>query len=435
MFFTFVETLRLVMAHLFTKQEIRGIALLLPMVVVAAWLLVGALSSKKTSEPTAPAVQAEIAPPSLHSFDPNTVTYEELRAMGVDKYVARGIVKYREGGRTYAIPEDVAVVYGISDSLYAALKPYIVIAPEYRINPKTYATKTSSAPKRAFRNIPFDPNTLSAEGFYELGCFSARQAEALAEYRDRIGGFRSLLEFADCYLIDSALFAQMKPYISLNVTQKATSTTRSRSFRNIPFDPNTLSAEGFYELGCFSARQAEALVEYRTRRGGFRSELEWRDCYLIDSLIWEQTKPYLRLSPIPRKVIDLNTADSLTLVGVAGIGPRTATDILLYRERLGGYYSVAQLLDLRVVTKENYELFKEEFWCDSCKIRKIDINFAAPKELAEHPYITTPRLRRILITRQTKGGWKGLEEFLNDDIFEKEVREKLAPYFRFTSIE
>ena len=423
------------MAHIFTKQEIRGIALLFPIVVVAVWLLIGALTADQTSQSESEAMEVETPTPALAPFDPNTVTYEELRAMGIEKYVARGIVKYREGGRTYAIPEDVAIIYGISDSLYATLKPYIRIAPEYRIKPKTYPANTTPTPKRTFRNTPFDPNTLTAEGFYELGCFSARQAEALVEYRDRIGGFRSLLEFADCYLIDSTLFAQMKPYITLTIKPQAVGQPRSRTFRNIPFDPNALTAEGFYELGCFSARQAEALVEYRTRRGGFRSELEWRDCYLIDSTIWEQTKAYLQLSPIPRKLIDLNSADSLTLVGVVGIGPRTASDILRYRQRLGGYYSVSQLRDLRVVTKENYELFKEEFWCDSCKIRKIDINFAPPKELAEHPYITTPRLRRILITRQTKGGWKGLEEFLNDDIFEKEVREKLAPYFRFTSVE
>lgn len=428
------------MAHLFTKQEIRGIALLLPIVVVGAWILVGALSSPSTSDVPKDNQVAGVAPSAdtlrLSPFDPNTVTYEELRAMGVEKFVARGIVKFREGGRTYAIPEDVAIVYGISDSLYALLKPYIRIGKEYRIKPKTYATNNSStAPKRAFRKIAFDPNTLTAEGFYELGCFSARQAEALVEYRDRNGGFRSLLEFADCYLIDSALFAEMKPYITMSQTTKSASSYRSRTFRNTPFDPNTLTAEEFYELGCFSARQAEALVEYRTRRGGFRSELEWRDCYLIDSATWAATKPYLRLSPIPKVRVDLNSADSLTLVGVRGVGPRTAQDILLYRERLGGYFRVSQLLDLKVVTKENYELMREEFWCDSCKIRKIDINFAAPKELAAHPYITTSRLRKILKQQKTKGGWKGLEEFMNDDIFTEDERVRLAPYFQFTSIE
>ena len=424
------------MAHLFTKQEIRGAALLLPVVVVSLWILFGAVTNRGKESPAKESAEHPVeSTPSLRDFDPNTVTYEELRTMGIDKYVARGIVKYREGGRTFAIAEDVAIIYGISDSLYALLKPHITIAEEYRIKPRTYPSATAQKSERKFRNIPFDPNALTAEGFYELGCFTARQAEALVEYRERNGGFRSVLDFADCYLIDSALFAQMRPYITITSSPTKTTTPRGRTFRGIPFDPNTLTAEGFYELGCFSARQAEALVEYRERRGGFRSELEWRDCYLIDSTLWEQTKSYLQLSPIPRVRIELNSADSLTLVAVEGIGPRTASDIIRYRERLGGYASVAQLLDLKVVTKENYALFEEEFWCDSCKIRKIDINFAPPKELAVHPYITTPRLRKILKTRQTKGGWKELEEFLMDDIFTVEERNRLAPYFRFTSVE
>ena len=409
--------------------------LLLPVVVISLWILVGAVTKRGKSDSTeAPIEVSEGATLSLRPFDPNTVTYEELRAMGVDKYASRGIVKYREGGRTFAIAEDVAIIYGISDSLYALLKPHITIGEEYRIKSRTYPTATINKSERKFRNIPFDPNALTAEGFYNLGCFSARQAEALVEYRERNGGFRSVLDFADCYLIDSALFAQMKPYITIPIVEKSLPRNK-RAFRNIPFDPNTLTAEGFYELGCFSARQAEALVEYRERRGGFRSELEWRDCYLIDSALWEQMKPYITLSPVARKRIDLNSADSLTLIAVEGIGARTASDILRYRQRLGGYASVAQLLDLKVVTKENYALFEEEFWCDSCKIRKIDINFAPPKELAVHPYITTPRLRKILKTRQTKGGWKGLEEFLKDDIFTVEERNRLAPYFQFTSVE
>lgn len=429
------------MARLFSKQEIRGLALLLPLLAVGVWIAVSALVGGEP-EPEAD-TQAVVAAGEeadtlrLSPFDPNTVTYEELREMGIDKRVARGIVKYRTAGRTYAIPEDVAVVYGLSDSLYALLKPHISIGEPYRLKPyaSTHRERpTTASARRSFGPAPFDPNTLTAEGFYELGCFTARQAQALVDYRERVGGFRSLLEFRDCYIIDSALYAQMEPYIVLSEVAQAASAPHTRAFRNIPFDPNTLTAEGFYELGCFTARQAQALVDYRTRQGGFRSELEWRDCYLIDSALWEQTKPYLRLSPLPKKLVELNSADSLALVALPGIGPRTAHDILLYRERLGGYYSVAQLLDLKVVTEENYRLFCEEFWCDSCKIRKIDINFAPPKELAEHPYITTPRLRKILLTRQTKGGWKGLEEFKKDDIFSSEEVERLAPYFRFDSV-
>lgn len=430
------------MARYFSSRELRGFALLIPLLSLTVWITVEALSMPESEVSDGEGTETSSATTSaLRPFDPNTVSYEELRSMGLSKQVSRGIVKYREAGHTYSIVEDVAVVYAISDSLYAELKPYISIAPEFRLEAKSYNNRPTerrrdTLSRRTFRPQPFDPNKLTAEGFYELGCFSARQAEALVAYRDRIGGFGSLLQFRDCYLIDSALYAQMKDYITISASEsKATSYSRGRTFRPQPFDPNTLTAEGFYELGCFTARQAEALVAHRDRIGGFRSELEWRDCYLIDSALWEQTKPYLRLTPYPRRRHDLNSVDSLTLISLPGIGPRTASDILRYRSRLGGYYSVSQLLDLKVVSAENYALMSEEFWCDSCKIRKIHINFAAPKELAVHPYITVPRLRKIVSQRQKRGGWKGPEEFRESKIFDDEVIERLTPYFRFDTPE
>ena len=59
--------------------------------------------------------------------------------------------------------------------------------------------------------------------------------------------------------------------------------------------------------------------------------------------------PYSRLSdttqPVTLKhlVIELNSADSTTLIGVRGIGPYYAKKILRYREQLGGFHSTRQL--------------------------------------------------------------------------------------------
>ena len=357
------------MAQLFTKSDIRGIALLLPLVVVLTWVLAEALSKESRKSPEEAPIEAVFAQADssstalrLRPFDPNTVTYEELRTMNVDKYVARNIVKYRTSGRTYAIPEDVAVVYGVSDSLYGLLKPHIRIAKEFRPKPKSFTSDTlkvnTFAPrKREFKRTHFDPNTLDAEGFYALGCFTARQAEAMVAYRERIGGFRSLLEFADCYLICDTLYAAMEEFITL--------------------------------------------------------------------------------SPLPEPVkvlVDINTADSAALVALPGIGPRSATDILLYRERLGGYHSPEQLKDLAVVMDKNYALFEKEIWCDSCKIRKIDINFVAPNELARHPYMTASRMRKILKQRQKRGGWNTIEEMISDDIFTTEEAARISPYLQFNPV-
>lgn len=357
------------MAQFFTKREIRGIALLLPLLVMLAWVITEALHTappKHDNTPSPEVVFAQIDSINqalhLRQFDPNTVTYEELREMNIDKFVARNIVKYRSGGRTFSIPEDVAIVYGISDSLYAQLKPYICIDSKYRPKTKSYATDTLSGEKftrksRAFKRIAFDPNTLDAEGFYSLGCFTARQAEALVEYRERNGGFRSLLEFADCYLISDTLYAAMEEFITLSPL------------------------------------------------------------------------------PEPEKIlVDINSADSTALVALPGIGPASAVDIILYREKLGGYHSTEQLKDLAVIMDKNYDRFVKEIWCDSCKIRKIDINFVAPKELACHPYMTATRMRKILKQRQKRGGWSTIEEMVKDDIFTEEEAARISPYLQFNPV-
>ncbi len=357
------------MAQLFTKRDIRALALLLPLLFVLAWVVFEALHTTPSKSANTPAPEEVFAQSDsvqqslrLRRFDPNTVTYEELREMNIDKFVARNIIKYRSGGRTFSIPEDVAIVYGVSDSLYAQLKPHIHIDSKYRPQPKSHSTDTLRGERfprksRAFKRVQFDPNTLDVEGFYSLGCFTARQAEALVEYRERNGGFRSLLEFADCYLISDTLYAAMEEFITL--------------------------------------------------------------------------------SPVPepeKTLVDINSADSTALVALPGIGPASAVDIILYRERLGGYHSTEQLKDLAVIMEKNYDRFVKEIWCDSCKIRKIDINFVAPKELARHPYMTAARMRKILKQRQKRGGWSTIEEMIKDNIFTEEEAARISPYLQFNPV-
>ena len=73
----------------------------------------------------------------------------------------------------------------------------------------------------------------------------------------------------------------------------------------------------------------------------------------------------------------------------------------------------------------------KQIYCDSFKIRKIDINFAAPNELGRHPYMAPRTLRKLLKARQLKGGWSTLEELVKDDILTREEAARLAPYLQF----
>lgn len=359
----------------FSLRECRGLLALVPVVAILVWLvteavrprfddsarLLGDAMVEENNRTADTSVVRELSP-----FDPNTVTYEELRVLGFDKRTAAGIVKYRAAGKVFAIPEDFATCYGVTDSAYARLKPYIIIGEKYRLRPHV-AEPAVEAADTVEHLRPFDPNVLDEDGFVELG-FTQRQARTIINFRKACGGFGSAEEFSRCYAVSDEMFGRLQNYICI---------AESR--------PDSTAVSAIADV----VEQGASLP------------------------------------------LELNGADSVSLDAVPGIGGVTAAAIIRYREKLGGYCRKEQVLETGVVTERNWERMREQIYADSCAIQKIDINFAAPNAVAEHPYITPRMLRRILRNRQLKGGWSTIEDMTEDNTLTKEEAARLAPYLHF----
>jgi len=353
---------------LFTDQERRGLVVLLPLLFVVVMLAV--LIERR--EPSVLLGTADVEPAKeipLQPFDPNADEYEQMRSSGVPSHIAASIVRWRSYGKVYRIREDLTQVSGMTDSIYALLKPYIIIADS--LSPR----RSISAPR------PAKPDNPSLK--------SVRPREATP---------------------------------------------------NEPFLIDTASATYLTRWG-FSLRQAEVVIRYRDASDGIRSEEQFRRCYVVSEVMAERLLPYIIFSPAPvpdapaaqlqDSLLEINSADSAALVAINGIGAKSASEIIRYRTLLGGYHSVEQISELKVITEENFAKILQQICCDSCKISKIDINFAGPKELERHPYVSARALRRIVKQRQLKGGWTRIEEMIDDDILSEDEAERLAPYLRF----
>ena len=172
-------------------------------------------------------------------------------------------------------------------------------------------------------------------------------------------------------------------------------------------------------------------------RGGLRTIDEVAECYVVSDEMLVRLQPYLIFDEEPEatnneaQLIELNRADSTALVSIRGIGAKSAMAIIDYRQRLGGFHKLEQLSEVRGITERNYELIVQQIWCDSCEIQKISINFAPAEELAGHPYLPPTALRKLLKTRQLKGGWTTIGELVKDKIFTEDEAARIAPYLRF----
>ena len=221
------------------------------------------------------------------------------------------------------------------------------------------------------------------------------------------------------------------------------------SCRLFSFDPNTIGRDGLQRLG-FSAKQADGIVHYRQAGAVFRTSSDLARCRMVSPERYRKLEPYIRIDSVPghdrpaerRETgdslpsatfasVELNGADSAALVAVRGIGPLTAGRIVRYRERLGGFARIGQLREIEGMTDENYRRILQQIWVDSSKIQKIDINFALPLQLRDHPYLPERVLNRLLKYRQLKGGWRSIRDLTERHIISEQQAEKLSPYLCF----
>lgn len=146
------------------------------------------------------------------------------------------------------------------------------------------------------------------------------------------------------------------------------------------------------------------------------------------------TLSYSRKFDSPR-LIDLNTADSATLVRIPGIGAATSGAILRYRARLGGFYSSAQLPEcIRWADAERIASWQQEWLvADTTRIIPMVVNRLEFKELLRHPYLEYRQVCALMDLKRKRGSIKSLEEIGRLPEFDKHDIERLRPYLDFST--
>ena len=66
----------------------------------------------------------------------------------------------------------------------------------------------------------------------------------------------------------------------------------------------------------------------------------------------------VRTQELGSEPIDINTADSLLLQTLPGIGPELADRIVAYREQVGGFAAIEQIKDVPGIGEKRFEMLK-----------------------------------------------------------------------------
>lgn len=213
------------------------------------------------------------------------------------------------------------------------------------------------------------------------------------------------------------------------------------------FDPNSASEEQLQDLG-FSKKLSKTLINFRNKGGKFRKPEDLKKLYGMSDKLYAALVPYLLFPDQQNKthftlamdqhsekksnaLIELNSADSLQLLGLNGIGPSFARKILKFRNALGGFYSKEQLKEVYGMKDTLYLLFSDRLKVEAALIKKLNPNVCSYEEMKHHPYINHNIAASIVNYRGKHGTYRSTEDLKKVGTIPDEVLNRLSHYLEF----
>ena len=207
------------------------------------------------------------------------------------------------------------------------------------------------------------------------------------------------------------------------------------------FNPNTLNDKGWLALG-LSEGKIKVLRNYQKSGGYFKQKEDLKRCYAFADEFYNTIKEYA-IFPKTKKpattnyqptttnqIIELNKADSLTLISIKGIGPFYAKQIIKYRKELGGFLNYNQFTEIWGLEKLDVEKLQKQTTIDTLYIRKMNINTVSIEILRNHPYLNYKEAKMIVNFRVQHGDFSSVKDIQKIKPISRELFRKIAPYIK-----
>ena len=221
------------------------------------------------------------------------------------------------------------------------------------------------------------------------------------------------------------------------------------------FDPNSADSIELSRLG-LPSYVLKNVLKYRAKGGRFKTPASFSKIYGLTPELFAELEPYIRipeqLSARKRKQVfpktdsirieshqqpfdkysegtkvNVNIADTIELKKIPGIGSVIARNIVAYRQRLGGFYDLEQLLEVRFFTPELLEWFV----LGDTPVNQLRVNRESLDKLRAHPYLNFYQAKIIVEHRKKRGEIKSLSQLsLYEEFTEKDLK-RLSAYFSF----
>ncbi|WP_340111077.1 ComEA family DNA-binding protein [Maribellus mangrovi] len=281
----------------------------------------------------------------LFKFDPNHISKAEIDSLDLPGFVKQNIIKYKEAGGEFKNLEDFRKIYGITDSIFNAVKDFVLINEPVVEKETPGIEKTRTVPGKTF-----DPNLIGYDSLLLYG-FSEYQAGNLVKYRDNGGEFKIPEDVIKIYGIDSSFYQQVLRYINIEPREEVT-VYKPKEITKVEL--NSADTSDLMALPGIGPVYAARIIKYRDLLGGYYSSRQLLEVYNFPEETYNGITDYVFTDTVKLQKLRLNFLDYPELIRHPYFNKKQVNELLEYRDKHGAFKSPNDIKDLKSF---DYEMF------------------------------------------------------------------------------
>ncbi|MEP7320718.1 MAG: helix-hairpin-helix domain-containing protein [Saprospiraceae bacterium] len=280
-------------------------------------------------------------------FNPNKVTVQELNSFGIPLKTASAWQNYITKGGKFKKPIDVMKIYGMNQTLFNKISPYIQIE-------STSKEILTSLPDTKTKTV-IDPNVANYDELIQAG-FPGKMANTLIHYRGSGKTFTSINDLIKIYGMNDSLLHEVSPYVHFKEPVESSSMILSTPVTSVTtsfnFDLNKADTAMLKSLPGLGHVFALRIIAYREKLGGYFSVDQLKEVYGLQDSTISRFRSRLTVTD-PYKKIKINQ-DSLPMIYHPYLSKKDAILIQNYKLQHGEFRTIADL--------ENIKAFNHSYW-------------------------------------------------------------------------
>ena len=233
------------------------------------------------------------------NFDPNTASVDQFESLGLPKFIAERIEKYRSKGGKFRKKEDFAKIYGILPDTYERLEPYITLPSaddeslhtpqaqaagrisDLTLDNKIVETKITEVVAKPITKQPirFDLNTGDTTDFMKIKGIGSGYAKRIIKFREMLGGFANAEQIRETYGLPPETVEEILKYGFLK-----------DGVKKLKINHLSLSELRHPYIKYF---QAKAIIAYREQHGVFKNSEDLKQIKILDEATILKILPYV----------------------------------------------------------------------------------------------------------------------------------------------